>query len=267
MGSHRFSTIMAAIQELRGSVSPQEPKLDMVTVKVNLLRATFGNISQKVMVDETHIEGLLSTTKHPEERICSLTTQSLEMAAKLEDQVGRSWRNKVRVVGIPEGMEGPRADLFVDGLVLNKLKAKKLSNFFSEERAHRMPGPTPKPGDSPNMICYRILNYFRDHNAILQAPRSHGDLQLDNTVIISRLHPAGLGTTEILQGSQESTMGQGGIRWQDNAFCVTGRCGNGYRAGEWSARNIELRGGPSQQKLMEPSKPRRVGDTGKSSSD
>ncbi|KAJ1143235.1 hypothetical protein NDU88_009546 [Pleurodeles waltl] len=57
------SSIMAAIQDLRGSISPIEPKLDAVTLEVNLLRADFGNISEKVVVAEIHIEGLLSTTK------------------------------------------------------------------------------------------------------------------------------------------------------------------------------------------------------------
>ncbi|KAJ1087645.1 hypothetical protein NDU88_000812 [Pleurodeles waltl] len=68
-------TSMAAIQDLRGSITPLEPKLDAVTFDVNLLMADFGKISKKVEVAETHIERLLSTTKRLEwqgdEVVCS----------------------------------------------------------------------------------------------------------------------------------------------------------------------------------------------------
>ncbi|KAJ1186679.1 hypothetical protein NDU88_003460 [Pleurodeles waltl] len=129
---------MAAIQDLWGSIAPLEPKLDTVQIDVNLLRVDMGKISAKVAAAETHIDGLQATTKQVEEQFRSLTKKSEIMEARLEDQEGRSRRNNVRVVGVLEGMES--TDLFKEDLVLNKLKPKRLSNFFSFETAHRV-GP------------------------------------------------------------------------------------------------------------------------------
>ncbi|KAJ1153896.1 hypothetical protein NDU88_006654 [Pleurodeles waltl] len=69
---------MAAIRDLRRSISQIEPKLDAVTVEVNLLQTDFGKILEKVKVTETHIEGLLSVTKRLEEHVRSLMKQTLE---------------------------------------------------------------------------------------------------------------------------------------------------------------------------------------------
>ncbi|KAJ1083738.1 hypothetical protein NDU88_003893 [Pleurodeles waltl] len=143
-GEPSLSTIMAAIQDIRGSISPWQPKLDVVEINVNLLRTEMGKISEKVAMAEAHIVGLMATTKLLEEQVRSLTKKSSEMEAELEEQEGRSRRNNVRVEWVSEGMQGHSMDLFVEDLVLNKLKLKRLSNLFSEERKHRVPGSLPK---------------------------------------------------------------------------------------------------------------------------
>ncbi|KAJ1101284.1 hypothetical protein NDU88_006356 [Pleurodeles waltl] len=128
-----------------------------------------GKIPEKVAMAEMHIKGLLATINHLEEQFRSLTKKSSVMDAKLEDQEGRSRRNNVRVVGVPEGMEGPSADLFVEDLVLNKLETTGAV-------------PCSKTGDPAKYHTARILNY-RDQNAMLQAARSFGDLKQDNAII------------------------------------------------------------------------------------
>ncbi|KAJ1179468.1 hypothetical protein NDU88_004702 [Pleurodeles waltl] len=65
-------SIMAAIQDLQGSILPIEPKMNAVTLEVSLFRADFGNISEKVAAAGTHIEGLLSAMKRLEEQVVSL---------------------------------------------------------------------------------------------------------------------------------------------------------------------------------------------------
>lgn len=129
--------IMKAIREFRGTM---EPKIDSVTEEVNLLRADFKKMSNKVSAAETEIGSLQSKTKRLEEQVAALTKRQVDIYARLEDQEGRARRNSLRIVGVPEGMEGPSVDLFVEDLVLNHLKPKRLSKVFSVERAHRALG-------------------------------------------------------------------------------------------------------------------------------
>ncbi|KAJ1190987.1 hypothetical protein NDU88_000304 [Pleurodeles waltl] len=90
-------TIMAAIQDLWGSIAPLESKLDIVQIDVNLLRMDMSKISANVAAAETHIDGLQATSKRLEEQVRSLIKKSEIMEAKLEDQ----------------GMEAPSNDLLV----------------------------------------------------------------------------------------------------------------------------------------------------------
>ncbi|KAJ1093560.1 hypothetical protein NDU88_006660 [Pleurodeles waltl] len=59
-----LSAIMAAIQDLCGSL---EPKLDTVTVDVNLLRTDLKKVTEKVTNAETDIARLQSTSKRLED--------------------------------------------------------------------------------------------------------------------------------------------------------------------------------------------------------
>ncbi|KAJ1117173.1 hypothetical protein NDU88_005373 [Pleurodeles waltl] len=137
-GVPSLGTIMAAIQDLQDSFAPLEPKLDAVQIDVNLVKADMSKIATKVAVAETHIDGLLATTKRLEEQVRSLTKKSSVMQARLEDQEGRSRRNNVRVMGVTEGIEGPSTDLFVEDLVLNRLKPKCLTSFRWREHTGNM---------------------------------------------------------------------------------------------------------------------------------
>lgn len=59
-------------------------------------------------------------------------------------------------------------DLFLEDLILNHLKPKRLSSMFTIERAHRAPIPRPEPVAPPRTIIAKILNY-RDRDVIFQA--------------------------------------------------------------------------------------------------
>ncbi|KAJ1176595.1 hypothetical protein NDU88_001867 [Pleurodeles waltl] len=100
-----LSEIMAAIHDLKGSL---EPRLDTVAVDMGLLRADLQKVSDKVSTAETDTAHLQSTSKALEEQVRFLTTEHEHMAARLEDREGRAWRNNIRVVGVPEGAEGPK---------------------------------------------------------------------------------------------------------------------------------------------------------------
>ncbi|KAJ1128063.1 hypothetical protein NDU88_006450 [Pleurodeles waltl] len=90
-------------------------------------------------------KALQYTSKRLEEHVQLLTKQQNILEARLEDQEGRARRNNIRVVGVPKGAEGPSVDLFLEDLILNKLRPKRLPNFFSVERAHWAPILLPKP--------------------------------------------------------------------------------------------------------------------------
>ena len=66
--------------------------------------------------------------------------------------------------------------------MLKGLKARGLSKYFSVERAHRVPGGRPRPGEPPRTIIARIFN-FRDRDVILQEARKAPAVKVDNATV------------------------------------------------------------------------------------
>ncbi|KAJ1134398.1 hypothetical protein NDU88_000850 [Pleurodeles waltl] len=94
---------MDSIQALRNNI---EPKIDAVTLEVNLLRADPHKVTDRVTTAEGQINGLQAVNKQIEKQVQDLTKKQAEVEAKLEDQEGRACCNNIRITGVPEGAEG-----------------------------------------------------------------------------------------------------------------------------------------------------------------
>lgn len=100
---------------------------------------------------------LSSETHRMRQEINNLQAAQKRTESKLDEYEGWSRRNNVRIIGVPERAEGPAADLFVEDLIMNHLKPKRLSQYFTMERAHRLPGGRLKPGAPPRALYW--LNF------------------------------------------------------------------------------------------------------------
>ncbi|KAJ1109245.1 hypothetical protein NDU88_006608 [Pleurodeles waltl] len=178
-GTAKFSlgANMAAIWDLKNSL---EPKLDAVTVDVNLLRANLQKMSKKVSSAELCINLLQSMSKNVEEQVQYLTKHHTLMAARLEDQEDRARRNNIRVVGVHEGAEGLSVDFFLEDLIVKTLRPNRLLKFFTIEQRHR--ALILKPRVPQRTFISRVFSY-RDRDTILQAARSHSNMSYENTMI------------------------------------------------------------------------------------
>ncbi|KAJ1207860.1 hypothetical protein NDU88_003250 [Pleurodeles waltl] len=134
-GDPSLREIMDAIQTLRNNI---ELKIDVVALDVILLRADLRKVTDKVTAAEGQINGLQAVNQQLEKQVQDLKKKQTEMEAKLEGREGRA-RCNIRMTGVPEGAEGHCTELFVEDFILNKLGPKRLSNYFTIERAHRVP--------------------------------------------------------------------------------------------------------------------------------
>ena len=93
--------IVAAIQGVQGSL---EAKIDTVSVEVTLLRTDLCAMRDKLKEAEGELK--FSDTALLKKQVKDLNAITEGMAAKIEDFEGRSRRNNIRVVGVPEKAEG-----------------------------------------------------------------------------------------------------------------------------------------------------------------
>lgn len=60
----------------------------------------------------------------------------------MDEAENRNRRNNLRIVGLPEGVEGKNPTVFVEDLLKGLLPEAQFSPFFTVQRAHRTPlGP------------------------------------------------------------------------------------------------------------------------------
>ena len=174
-----LADIMTALQGVRTTL---ETKIDAVSTEITLLRADFHKMRDRVTETEKNIVVLRAENQQLKQQVQGLQRTTTAQGVKLDDLEGRSRRNNIRITGVPEKAEGRSADLFVEDLIKEGLRPHGLSNYFSVERAHRIPGFRPTVGAPPRTIIARIFN-FRDRDLILQEASVAPPVKYENATI------------------------------------------------------------------------------------
>ncbi|KAJ4919283.1 hypothetical protein JOQ06_026289 [Pogonophryne albipinna] len=98
-----------------------------------------------------------------EATVSRLMAQAKDIDDRCEDLEGRSRRNNIRLVGISEGMEGPRPTEFIAKLLEEILRLDEKPQL---DRAHPTLRDRPREGDTPRPFVVRV-HYFHTRNEIL----------------------------------------------------------------------------------------------------
>ncbi|KAJ3590341.1 hypothetical protein NHX12_008293 [Muraenolepis orangiensis] len=79
-----------------------------------------------------------------------------KLKAKIIDLEGRSRRNNLRIIGIPESIEGPRPTAFYSEVLVKMLGDQVLQTPPELDRAHRTLAAKPRQGDKPRpvIVCF-----------------------------------------------------------------------------------------------------------------
>ena len=104
--------------------------------------------------------------------VSKLTATVDSLSKKCEDLESRSRWNNIRLVGLPEGTEGPRTTEFTAQLLQDTLG---LDNKPMLDRAHRTLRAKPKDGEPPRPLVIRV-NLFQVRNQILRRARDASPL-------------------------------------------------------------------------------------------
>lgn len=168
--------------DIMGLLQQMQSSMGAIATDINLIRADMAKFTERIKAVETTTELLTTDTKALKQQVLLLETETQILKSKLDEQEGRSRRNNIRLIGVPEKVGGQALDLFVEELVTKRLQPRGLSKFFSIERAHRVPGGPAKPGANPRPVLARLFN-FRDRDVILQEARVAPPIRIDNSTI------------------------------------------------------------------------------------
>lgn len=168
--------VMAAISSCQSVLTS---KIEEVQMDVGLIRQDLDKIRTRVAETERRVGDVEDTVTDHAASIRALQTKVRALEYRAEDAENRSRRNNLRIVGLPEGVEGRSPALFIEELLRSLLPAAQLSPHFAVERAHRVPSRPGPEGAPPRTFILRLLNY-RDRDELLRAARAAGTLPYHN---------------------------------------------------------------------------------------
>lgn len=148
-----FALLRHDVQKLRGRVSETERRISDLEDTVNPLLPKVNTAGGKIATLED----------------------------KVDDLEYRLRRNNLRLVGLPERVEGSDPVSFMESWLEQEFGCELLSPCFVIERAHRVPGRPLPAGNPPCTMVIHLLNY-RHCDSILRAARLKGSLKINNAV-------------------------------------------------------------------------------------
>lgn len=144
------SEMILVKDELKKSIERIQNKLDAHGVVLSELERGATDHSTRI----TELEA----------NVGSLTTRVTYLDNRCEDLEGRMRRNNIRLLGIPEGVEGPRPTEFVAGLLQELLGLDEKPLL---DRAHRTLRSRPREGEPPRPFVIRV-HFFHVRNDMLK---------------------------------------------------------------------------------------------------
>lgn len=156
--------------DFKTSISTLETKLDRVHTIVSDHAQKITSLEVNATLQD---ERLLTL-----EASCAMLTESnAKLLAKVSDLESRSRRNNIRVVGVPETVEGSRPTTFFAELLMEVFGEGVLDAPPECDRAHRTLAEKPKPGQRPRPVIIRLHRYQVKERIIREARTRRGKLQ------------------------------------------------------------------------------------------
>lgn len=169
-------------------ISPTEDKEEIPPVWHNVSNMLLQSFNERFDKFEQSFQNILAAQRELTERLTSnedqaadhehgiyaaetsvteLQQENKKLRAKLSDLEGRSRRNNVRILGIPEGEEKGRPTEFVSNLIPKLLGDDNFAKPVVIDRVHRIQQPKPPEGSRPRMMIARV-HLTQDKEKILR---------------------------------------------------------------------------------------------------
>ncbi|KAL6461401.1 hypothetical protein MHYP_G00295450 [Metynnis hypsauchen] len=153
------------------------------------LRSSISSLKSSLHALERNLEDTGNSLTEVDSRVttlentCSaLVKENVTIRAKLDDLENRARRNNIQVIGVPEGLEGPRPTSFMESLLLDVFGSDSFTKPPAIDCAHRSLAPMPKQHKPPRPMIVR-LHHFQTRERIFQLAREKGQLQFQGNGI------------------------------------------------------------------------------------
>lgn len=165
------SLLNDSLEPIRSSVQSIETTLTSQASTIREMETSLSDHSGRIIQVEHDVGELQSNLK-------SVIQENAALKAKVEDLESRSKRQNLRVLGLPENIEGKDPRDFV-AKMFSSLLGELLSAPPELDRAHRSLQPKPRPGDPPRPFIVRFHRYI-DKEIVLNWAKTHKDISYNS---------------------------------------------------------------------------------------
>lgn len=177
-GEVSMSALTSLLEEHRAALSSDfKTALTSLEAKLDLVQAAVSDHGPRITSLESNADDL-SERIHSLEAVCAdLTENYAKLKAKTADLEGRSRRNNIRIIGLPESVEGPRPTVFFSEMLSEIMGEQILPSPPELDRAHRALVAKMKQGGRPRAVIVRFHRYQIKDAVIREARKRRGSLQ------------------------------------------------------------------------------------------
>lgn len=165
------------LEELRAKISGDiKSSFDTLDTKLDKIQADVSGHGQRISDLESNAEDVSLRLEQLEATCATLQEDNKSLKSKLSDLEGRSRRQNLRIVGLPESVEGPRPTAFFSKLLVEVFGDQTLSSPPELDRAHRSLIPKPAPGERPRPVIIRF-HRFQIKDLVMREARKLGTVE------------------------------------------------------------------------------------------
>lgn len=179
-----MAAIASLLEEHRVALSADfNTAVSTLEVKLDQIQTAVTDHASKIALLETHGNAQDERVQALEMTCAILTESNAKLLAKVVDLESRSRRNNIRIIGLPESIEGPRPSIFFSELLAEVFGDGVLESPPECDRAHRSLSDKPKPGQRPGPVIIRLHKFQQKEKIIREARARRGKLHYRGTPI------------------------------------------------------------------------------------
>ncbi|KAG9268910.1 deleted in malignant brain tumors 1 protein-like [Astyanax mexicanus] len=172
-----MATLIRVLDEHRQSLSAEfRLSFSNLEAKLEKLQAMSVEHGEKIASLEGNANQVDERLKSLEATCTVLQDSNTRLQAKVTDLESRSRRNNIRVIGLPESLEGPHPTAFFSEFLTEVLGQQVLSSPPEVDRAHRSLASKPRPDERPRPVIIRLHYYQQKEKIIREARAKRGSL-------------------------------------------------------------------------------------------
>lgn len=159
------------IREITANITKViDEKLGPLSQTIQAHARQLKEIEERTTEAENRIAAAEHASETVETRTQALESQIQSMAEHIDDLENRGRRKNIRVIGLPEDVEGSNPTTFFESWIPDLLGLETKAGRVKIERAHRILAPKPGPNQRPRPVLIRFHN-FPDKQRVLDAAR------------------------------------------------------------------------------------------------